>query len=60
MLCGYAPFNGENETEILKEVKSMKFDFEGEEWDKVSKEAKDLIKQLICKVDKRLSASKAL
>jgi calcium-dependent protein kinase len=57
MLCGYAPFNGEDEAEILKEVRAMNFDFNGEEWSKVSKEAKDLIRNLICKVDNRLSAS---
>lgn len=37
-----------------------KFDFEGDEWNEVSKEAKDLIKKLICKPEKRLSADEAL
>ena len=37
-----------------------KFDFDGEEWDDISKDAKDLIKHLICKPEKRLSASEAL
>lgn len=37
-----------------------KFDFEGDEWNDVSKEAKDLIKKLICKPEKRLSADEAL
>jgi calcium-dependent protein kinase len=37
-----------------------KFDFEGDEWNDVSKEAKDLIKKLICKPEKRLSAEEAL
>ena len=37
-----------------------KFDFEGEEWNDVSKEAKDLIKKLICKPEKRLSAEEAI
>lgn len=37
-----------------------KYDFDGEEWLEVSKEAKDLIKKLICKPEKRLTASEAL
>jgi calcium-dependent protein kinase len=37
-----------------------KYDFDGEEWELVSKEAKDLIKKLICKPEKRLNAEEAL
>lgn len=37
-----------------------KYDFDGEEWLDVSKEAKDLIKKLICKPEKRLTAKEAL
>ena len=41
-------------------VQKGKFDFDGEEWDEISKEAKDLIKKLICKPEKRLTAEEAL
>ena len=41
-------------------VQAGKFDFDGEEWDEISKEAKDMIKKLICKPEKRLTASEAL
>ena len=41
-------------------VAKGKFDFDGEEWDDISKEAKDLIKKLICKPEKRLTAMEAL
>jgi calcium-dependent protein kinase len=41
-------------------VKKGEFDFDGEEWDEVSNEAKDLIKKLITKPEKRLTAQEAL
>jgi len=33
-----------------------KYSFEGEEWEHISKEAKDLIKKLITKPERRLTA----
>ena len=48
LLCGYPPFYGDDDTEILQMVVKGKFDFEGEEWNDVSKEAKDLIKNMLC------------
>lgn len=60
LLCGYPPFYGDDDQEILQMVAKGKFDFDGEEWDDVSKEAKDLIKKLICKPEKRLTAGEAL
>jgi len=44
----------------LRLVIKGKYDFEGEEWDTVTKEAKDLIKHLIAKPEKRFSAAEAL
>ena len=41
-------------------VKKGQFDFEGEEWEDVSADAKDLIQKLICKPERRLSAGEAL
>ena len=41
-------------------VQKGKFDFDGEEWDEISKEARDLIKKLVCKPEKRLTANEAL
>lgn len=60
LLCGYPPFYGDDDREILEMVAKGKFDFDGEEWDEISKEAKDLIKKLICKPEKRLTAEEAL
>lgn len=41
-------------------VKKGDFDFDGEEWEDVSNDAKDLIKKLICKPERRLNAGEAL
>jgi calcium-dependent protein kinase len=60
LLCGYPPFYGDDNKEILEMVQKGEFDFDGEEWDDVSSEAKDLIKKLICKPERRLTAQEAL
>lgn len=43
LLCGYPPFNGDTDTDIMKAVKKGRYDFPVEEWSSISKEAKDLI-----------------
>ena len=60
LLCGYPPFYGDDNNEILAMVQKGGFDFDGEEWDDVSPDAKDLIKKLITKPERRLSAEEAL
>ena len=60
LLCGYPAFCGDDDQEILRLVIKGKYDFDGEEWETVSKEAKDLIKHLICKPEKRFSCEEAL
>ncbi len=58
ILCGYPPFNGENDSEILAKIKLGKFSFPDEEWEHVSDSAKDLIKKLLTfKAEDRPSAS---
>ena len=47
MLCGYPPFNGETDEEILMNVKQGEFDFPPEEWDSISDEAKELINKML-------------
>jgi calcium-dependent protein kinase len=32
LLCGYPPFNGDNDSEILNKIKIGKFVFPDEEW----------------------------
>ncbi len=61
LLCGYPPFNGENDSEILAKIKLGKFSFPDEEWEHVSDSAKDLIKKLLTfKPEERPSASLCL
>jgi calcium-dependent protein kinase len=56
LLCGYPPFNGESDVEIMKAVKKGNFEFPKEEWDGISKEGKDLISKML-KYDPRLRLS---
>ena len=37
LLCGYPPFYGDDDQEILQMVAKGKFDFDGEEWDEISR-----------------------
>ncbi|CAA9987967.1 calcium-dependent protein kinase 3, putative [Plasmodium knowlesi strain H] len=61
LLCGYPPFYGESDHEILIRVKSGKFNFKGKEWTEVTEEARDLIKHcLTMDPQKRTTASEAL
>ena len=60
-LCGYPPFEGDNNKEIFKHVLKSKLDFDPADWSHISKEAKDLVsKMLDKKSDNRISADEAL
>jgi calcium-dependent protein kinase len=61
LLCGYPPFNGKDDTEIMKNVIKGKYSFLGNNWLNISKEAKDLISKMLCYNAKdRISALDAL
>mmetsp|Transcript_81925 Transcript_81925/g.227133 ORF Transcript_81925/g.227133 Transcript_81925/m.227133 type:complete len:475 (-) Transcript_81925:278-1702(-) len=47
ILCGYPPFYGERDSDILKMVKSGRFEFPSDDWDEVSSDAKNLITQML-------------
>lgn len=49
LLCGYPPFNGSSNLDIYHAIKHSNVVFPGEEWKDVSKEAIDLIKQMLNK-----------
>ena len=57
MLCGYPPFNGNSDKEIMEAVMIGKFKMEGEDWDCVSSDAKHMVRKLLERdVNKRYSA----
>jgi len=47
MLCGYEPFYGETEKELIKANELAKVDFPDSEWKKISPEAKDLVSRML-------------
>jgi len=60
LLSGRVPFNGSSEKKIFKAIMEGSFTFPSPLWDKISKEAKDLItKMLTHNPDKRISAAEA-
>ena len=61
LLCGYPPFNGDTDVEIMGNVQKGTFKFPKEEWDSVSEEAKDLIKKMLTfEPSERISALEVL
>jgi len=61
LLCGYPPFNGDTDVEILQNVQRGKFCFPEEEWGIMSDEVKNLIKKMLTfEPSKRLSAAEVL
>lgn len=60
LLCGYPPFDGDDDYELSQNILKGRVEFDGEEWEEISKEAKNLINNLICKPEKRLTAGEAL
>jgi len=61
ILCGYPPFYGERDSEILRMVKSGKFEFPSPDWDGISSDAKNVIAQMLTfKPDERPPAGMLL
>jgi len=60
LLCGDPPFNGPNDNEIYRKIAAKKFAFTNPIWEKISNDAKDLIKLMLCDPSHRLSAEKVL
>jgi len=47
LLCGYPPFTGDTDPQILAKVKGGSFEFKSPEWDGVSSGCKNLITQML-------------
>lgn len=61
LLCGYPPFNGNSDKEIISSVLSGKYTIDEPEWADVSTDAKDLVQKLLTyDSDKRINAFNAL
>jgi calcium-dependent protein kinase len=60
LLCGDPPFNGEDDNAIYRAISKKKYDFPDSQWKNISKEAKDLIKHMMCDPDKRYNAKQVL
>lgn len=61
LLCGYPPFNGATDEQIIKNVKRGVFHTDEEEWSSISPEAIDLVTQMLkYNSGERISAADAL
>jgi len=60
LICGYPPFYGHTDPQILESVKKGSYDFGGPEWKPVSENAKDLIRKMLVKNEVRLTSEGVL
>jgi len=61
LLCGYPPFYGETEKDILRQVKKANLQFDDNDWRNISEDAKRLIRRLLTKdVKDRFTADQAM
>lgn len=60
LFCGYPPFYGESNRQILESVKKGKLDFSSIEWKDKSKSAIDIVKKMISHHEKRPFADEVL
>jgi len=61
LLCGYPPFHGQTDDEVLRQVKVGKLIFEAKDWQGISDDAKELVRGLLTRTPtERLTADQAL
>ena len=60
LLCGDPPFNGANDNDIYKKIKTKKFGYTNPLWSNVSNDAKELINLMLSDPDVRPTAEEVL
>ena len=60
LLCGYPPFVGNNDKQLIQSIVESKLTFPNEDWKNISDSAKDLIKKMLCPEKKRISAKEIM
>ncbi|KAH8547552.1 kinase-like domain-containing protein [Umbelopsis sp. PMI_123] len=61
LLCGYQPFQGDDQAELLNQITSAHVEFHDRYWRNISQEAKTFIRELMNpSPEKRLTAAQAL
>lgn len=60
LLAGYPPFFDEQDVNVIEKINSGIYSTEGDSWENVSDEAKDLISKIIVGVDDRISTNEIL
>jgi len=61
LLCGYEPFYGENEKQLINDNKTAKVEYPKDDWKDISIEGRDLVERMLERDPaKRIVASKAL
>ncbi|ORE02826.1 Pkinase-domain-containing protein [Rhizopus microsporus var. microsporus] len=61
LLCGYQPFQAEDQVELIDEITHARYDFHERYWRNISEDAKDFIRNLLTLDDKaRMTAAQAL
>ena len=60
LLCGYPPFVGANDSQLIQSIVESKLTFPKEDWKNISDSAKDLIKKMLCSEKKRISAKEIM
>ena len=59
LLCGYEPFFGCNDQELMLANRNIEYEFHSPEWDEISTSAKDFISRTICPAHMRMTPYEA-
>ena len=60
MLCGFPPFEGDDEATVTANSQRFNYSFPSPEWDRVSDEAKSFVKACLTGISDRTTASEAI